>query len=71
MPAKFNARQISRYTVPPKTDNETTPTNIVLYVMRTLVDSFHKIVRHHRWIQRPSIILALLLIVLAFLTMVQ
>ena len=44
---------------------------IVLYIMRTLVDGFHKIVRHHHWIQKPSIVLALLLIVLSFLAMVQ
>ena len=31
----------------------------------------YKIVRHHRWIQIPGILLALLLIMLAFLTMVQ
>ena len=35
--------------------------------MRTLVDGFRKIVRHRRWIQGPGIVLALLLIVLAFL----
>ena len=35
------------------------------------VDRFRKIVRQHRWIQRPGIILALLLTALAFLTMVQ
>ena len=39
--------------------------------MQMLVDSFHKIVHHHCWIQRLGIILALLLIVLTFLTMVQ
>ena len=39
--------------------------------MRTLVDSFHKIVRHHCWIQRLGVLLALLLIMLAFLAMVQ
>ena len=39
--------------------------------MQTLVDGFRKIVRYHRWIQRLGIILALLLIVLAFLAMVQ
>ena len=39
--------------------------------MRMLVDGFRKIVRYHRWIQRPGIIVALLLIVLAFLAMVQ
>ena len=39
--------------------------------MRTLVDRYRKIVRHCRWIQRPGIILALLLIVLAFLGIVQ
>ena len=39
--------------------------------MRTLVNHFRKIVRHHRWIQRPGIMLALLLKVLAFLAMVQ
>ena len=44
---------------------------IVLYIMRTLVDGFRKIVCHHRWIQRPGVIVALLLIVLAFLAMVQ
>ena len=44
---------------------------IVLYIMRTLVDSFHKIVRHHCWIQRLGVLLALLLIMLAFLAMVQ
>ena len=44
---------------------------IVLYIMQTLVDGFRKIVRYHRWIQRLGIILALLLIVLAFLAMVQ
>ena len=27
---------------------------IVLYIMRTLVDSFCKIVRHHRWIQKTG-----------------
>ena len=39
--------------LPPKTDSETiaTPTNS----LSTLVDGFHKIVRHHRWIQRPGI----------------
>ena len=31
----------------------------------------YKIVHHHRWIQRPGILLALLLIMLAFLAMVQ
>ena len=36
-----------------------------------LVDAFRKIVRHHWWIQRPGIILALLLIVPAFLALVQ
>ena len=35
-----------------------------------LVDRIRKIVRRRRWIQRPSIILALLLIVLAFLARV-
>ena len=39
--------------------------------MRMLVDSFHKIVRHHRWIQRLGVLLALLLMMLAFLAMVQ
>ena len=39
--------------------------------MWTLVDPFHKIVHHHHWIEGPCIILALLLIMLAFLTMVQ
>ena len=38
---------------------------------RTVIDRFRKIVRYHRWIQRPGIILALLLIALAFLAMVQ
>ena len=36
-----------------------------------LVDCFHKILRHRRWIQTPGIILTLLLIMLAFLTIVQ
>ena len=45
--------------------------SIVLYITRTLVDGFRKVVRHHRWIQRPGIILALLLILLAFLAKVQ
>ena len=36
-----------------------------------MIDYFRKIVRHYRWIQRPGIILALLIIVLAFLAMVQ
>ena len=49
-------------------NSETTPTNST---MRTLVDCFCKIVHHHRWIQRPGITLVLLLIVLAFLVMVQ
>ena len=44
---------------------------IVLYIMRTLVDHFRKTVHHRRWIQRLGIILALLLIVLAFLARVQ
>ena len=39
--------------------------------MRTLVDRFRKSVRHRRYIQRLGIILALLLIVLAFLAKVQ
>ena len=39
--------------------------------MRMLVDGFRMIVRHHRWIQRQGIVLALLLIVLAFFAMVQ
>ena len=39
--------------------------------MRMLVDRFRKIVRHRRWIQRLETILALLLIVLAFLAVVQ
>ena len=39
--------------------------------MQTLVDRFRKIVRHCRWIQRLGIILALLLIVLAFLAIAQ
>ena len=50
--------------VPPKADS-------VLYIMRTLVDRFRTIVRHLRWIQRPGIMLALLLIVLAFLATAQ
>ena len=54
--------------LPPKTDSETTPTNS-LYIMRTLVDGFHRIVCHHHWIQRLGIILALLLIVLALAAM--
>ena len=61
---------LSQTKLPPKADSETTPTNS-LYIMRTLVDRFRKIVRHRRWIQRPGTILALLLIVLAFLAMVQ
>ena len=39
--------------------------------MRMLVYDFRKIMRHHYWIQRPGIILALLVIVLAFLTLGQ
>ena len=39
--------------------------------MRMFIDRFRKIVRHRRWIQGPCIILALLLIVLAFLAIVQ
>ena len=39
--------------------------------MRIFVDGFCKIVYQHHWIQRPGIILPLLLIVLAFLAMVQ
>ena len=54
--------------LPPKTDSETT---IVLHIMRTLVDRFRKNVRRRRWIQKTGHNLALLLIVLAFLTMVQ
>ena len=42
-----------------------------MHIMRMLVDRFPKNVRHRRWIQRPDIILALLLIVLAFFVMVQ
>ena len=38
--------------------------------MRMFIDHFLKIVHHHCWIQRLGIILALLLIVLAFLAMV-
>ena len=34
--------------------------------MRTLVDRLRKNLRHRRWIQRPGIILALLLIVPTF-----
>ena len=63
-------RTLANTKLPPIMDSETTPTNS-LYIMQTLVDSFHKIVRHHRWIQRRGIVLALLLIMLAFLAMVQ
>ena len=44
---------------------------IVLYIIQTLVKGFCKTVHHLHWIQRPGIIVALLLIVLAFLAMVQ
>ena len=46
-------RTLTNTKLPPKTDSETiaTPTNS----LSTLVDGFHKIVRHHRWIQRPGI----------------
>ena len=40
-------------------------------MMRTLVSRFRKIVRHYCWSQRLGIILALLLIVLAFLDIVK
>ena len=53
--------------LPPKVDSETAPTNSFVYNV-TLVDCFRKIVRHSHWVQRPGIILVLLLIVLAFLT---
>ena len=59
-------RTLANTKLPPKTDSESTPTN---EFMRTLVDGFCKIVRHRRWIQRLGIVLALLLIVLAFLAM--
>ena len=39
--------------------------------MQMLVYRFRKIVRQRRWIQRPGIILALLLTALSFLAMVQ
>ena len=55
--------------LPPKVDSETAPTNSFVYNV-TLVDCFRKIVRHSRWVQRPGIILVLLLIVLAFLVAV-
>ena len=41
--------------LPPKTDTETTSTTIVLYITRTHVDRFRKIVCHCRWIQRLGI----------------
>ena len=64
-------RTLANTELPPKADSETTPTNSLVYIMRTLVDRFRKIVRHRRWIQRLGIILALLLFLLAFLAMVQ
>ena len=51
--------------LPPKTDSETTPTNSFVHI----ASGFCKIVCHHRW--PDSIILALLLIVLAFFSMIQ
>ena len=40
--------------LPSKTDNETTPTNSVVDNVN-VVNRFHRIVRHHPWIQRLSI----------------
>ena len=60
-------RTLANTKLPPKTDSESTPTNSYVQFMRTLVDGFRKIVHHRRWIQRLGIVLALLLIVLAFL----
>ena len=45
------------YTVPPKMDSETTPTNS-LYIMWMVVDCFRKIVCNRRRIQKPGIILS-------------
>ena len=40
-------------------------------IMRALVYNIYKIVHHLQWIQRPGIILTLLLIVLTFVIIVQ
>ena len=61
----YPGRTLANTKLPPKTDSETIPTN----------SSVHKRLSydcgHHRWIQRPGIILAVPLIALAFLAMVQ
>ena len=62
-------RTLANSKLPPKTVKLHPP--IVVYIVRTHVDCFCKIVGHLHWIQRPDIILALLLIVLAFLASVQ
>ena len=61
---------LAKTKLPTKTDKLHPP--IVLYILNTnTVDCFRKILHHRHWIQRPGIRLVLLLIMLAFLTMVQ
>ena len=59
--------------VPPKSE---TPLTVKLHLtilmqMTVAADCYRKIVHHHRWIQWSGIILALLLIVPAFLSIIQ
>ena len=57
-------RTLANTKLPPKRTEKLHPP-IVLYIMRMLVDGFHKVVCYCCWIERPGII-ALLLIVPAF-----